>query len=261
MAAELAAHAGNGQAAAEQEYRRALAARPNDPATVAGLAHVLMLEKKPVEAEAILTTALNEHAGDMGLTAQLADVYVSEGKTAQAAPLVEQMHASRPGDGAIARMLADLYEQSSEYAKAEPLLAALANQAPQDAALADDYAETLMHLGRHAEAERLLQRLVAQPHLFDQPPNGKDLLGEAASNLALAASENGDPTECLQALTLRDTVLPTSPSSLFLRAISHDKLRQRKEAIAAYKQFLAVANGKYPDQEFQARHRLVALDR
>ena len=260
MAAELAAHAGNGQAAAEQEYRRALAARPNDPATTAGLAHVLLQEKKPDEAEAILLKALAEQAGDMVLTAQLAAVYVSEGRTAEALPLVEQMHGSRPADGAISRMLADLYVQSSEYDKAEPLLAALAGQAPQDAGLVDDYADSLMHLGRHAEAERLLQRLVAQPHLFDQLPNGKELLGAAASHLALAASENGDPTECLQALALRDTVLPTSPMTLFLRAISYDKLRRSKEAIAAYKQFLAGANGKFPDQEFQARHRLVALE-
>jgi hypothetical protein len=27
-----------------------------------------------------------------------------------------------------------------------------------------------------------------------------------------------------------------------------------------YKQFLAVADGKHPDQEWQARHRLIALD-
>jgi hypothetical protein len=64
----------------------------------------------------------------------------------------------------------------------------------------------------------------------------------------------------LQALAARATVLPNSPSSLFLEATSYDTLRENKEAAKAYRAFLAVANGKYPDQEFQARHRLVALD-
>jgi len=36
-------------------------------------------------------------------------------------------------------------------------------------------------------------------------------------------------------------------------------LHQTKEAEKAYTAFLAVAEGKYPDQEFQARHRLIAL--
>jgi len=34
----------------------------------------------------------------------------------------------------------------------------------------------------------------------------------------------------------------------------------RKEAAASYHQFLAVANGQFPDQEWQARHRLIAIE-
>ena len=64
----------------------------------------------------------------------------------------------------------------------------------------------------------------------------------------------------LQALAARATVLPNSPSSLFLEATAHDTLHQVKEATESYKAFLAVADGKYPDQEFEARHRLVALE-
>jgi hypothetical protein len=63
----------------------------------------------------------------------------------------------------------------------------------------------------------------------------------------------------LQALAERATVLPNSPVTLFLEATAHDTLRQTKDAERAYRAFLAVAGGKYPDQEFQARHRLVAL--
>lgn len=260
MAADLAAQATNGQAAAEKEYRRALAAEPNDPGTTAGLAHVLVLEKKTAEAETVLRAALDAHPSDPGLTAQLANVYVAEGKTNDALPLVVTMHTSRPADAAITRLLADLYVQAGDFEHAEPLLAPLVIQSPNDPALADDYADALIHQRDYAKAEELLQRLVAQPSLFAPLPNGKELFGSAASHLAFAASENADPAECLRALALRATVAPPSPSSLFLEAISHDKLRQKKEAIDAYKRFLAAAGGKFPNQEFQARHRLVALN-
>jgi predicted Zn-dependent protease len=257
LSAELAAGATNGQAAAEQAYRKSLAAEPNDPAATAGLAHLLLQAKKATEAEPMLTAALAEHPGDTRLTVQLAAVYAAEGKNDEALPLVEQLHTAHPDEPAVSRMLADLYAGSGDYAKAEPLLATLGGASPQDGVLADDHADALIHLGRFAEAVALLKPIVAQPILFHSPQD----LGSAASHLAFASSENHDPVGCLQALVVRGTVLPPSPSSLFLEAISHDRLRQRKEAAEAYKRFLAAANGKFPDQEFQARHRLVALGR
>jgi predicted dinucleotide-utilizing enzyme len=86
-----------------------------------------------------------------------------------------------------------------------------------------------------------------------------DAWADTAEHLAFAASKNKDPQTSLKALAARETVVPNDASSLFLEAISHDALRQNKDAIVSYKEFLAVSNGKFPDQEFEARHRLVAL--
>ena len=47
----------------------------------------------------------------------------------------------------------------------------------------------------------------------------------------------------------------------FLRAIILDKLRQIKPAKEAYERFLALSQGKSPDQEFQARQRVRILQR
>jgi hypothetical protein len=47
---------------------------------------------------------------------------------------------------------------------------------------------------------------------------------------------------------------------LFLEATAHDKLHQFKQATDLYKQFLSVANGNFPDEEWEARHRLIALE-
>ena len=58
---------------------------------------------------------------------------------------------------------------------------------------------------------------------------------------------------------MRANVLPQSPSSLFLAATANDKLHHVKQATDLYRQFLSAANGKFPDEEFEARHRLVTL--
>jgi tetratricopeptide (TPR) repeat protein len=47
----------------------------------------------------------------------------------------------------------------------------------------------------------------------------------------------------------------------FLRAIILDKTHQPKPALEAYRQFLALSEGKNPDQEWQARQRERTLQR
>jgi hypothetical protein len=54
--------------------------------------------------------------------------------------------------------------------------------------------------------------------------------------------------------------LPEIPIGFFLRATAYDHLRDYKQASLNYHRFLEGANGKYPDQEWQARHRLIAIE-
>jgi len=46
-----------------------------------------------------------------------------------------------------------------------------------------------------------------------------------------------------------------TPGTWFLTAIMLDAAHQLKPALAAYQRFLALSQGKSPDQEFQARQR------
>jgi tetratricopeptide (TPR) repeat protein len=259
LAAEAAERL-NDYPGAEAAYRRLLKAAPNDLETTAGLAHVLVRENKTEEAETLLIAGLQAHASDPALTAQLAAIYAQKDdpeSSAKAAPMVETLHQKQPDDANISRLLARLYLKAGEPEKAEPLYAALVKQQPNDPTLADDLGSTLIHLRRYAEAEALLQKAVATPAAF--PPGGDDLAG-AYSDLAFAASENNDPATTLQALELRAKIAPNTAGSLFLQATSYDKLHQVKQASAAYEAFLTLANGKFPDQEWQARHRLIALE-
>lgn len=256
LSAELAAATANGAGSAETVYRHLLLTHPNDPEASAGLAHLLVQAGHAAEAEPLLTTALAAHPGDPALTIQLASVYNAQGKASLALPLVLALSQSNPNDINLRRILAGLYADTGDWTRAESLLAVLTAEDPRDTRAIDDRGRALVHLRRYAEAQAILSRIVRQPALFPTPAD----LGDAAGHLAFAASENNDPAAALQAIEVRATVLPSSPELLFVQAISYDKLRQVKLAQQAYKAFLQASKGANPDQEFQARHRLVALE-
>ncbi len=254
LAGELAEASGD-PTAAELSYRRLLAVDPKNQDATAALIHILLTQKKPDQAETLLTAALANDPDNPTLNAQLASLYEQQGKADQALPIVEKLHAAHPADPSLARLLARLYTRSDQYDKAATLYAALVVVFPQDPTLLDDSANALIHLRKFAEAEALLKRAVDRPSAFPS----QDDLALAAGHLAFAASQNNDPATTLQAIAIRDKVLPKSPSSLFLAATAHDKLHHNKQATDLYQQFLSVADGKFPDEEWEARHRLLTL--
>ena len=258
LSARLAERAG-AMPEAEAAYRRLLAATPDDTDAIAGLSHALSAQGKNSEAESTLKTALKSHPDDARLVSQLAAVYGSEGKPQAAIPLIEQLRSAGSAnspDPALTRLLAHLYVLSGDNAKAEPLYRQLVSENPKDPSLLDDLATVLVQEQKFPEAEALLTKALNLRSAFPS----QEAWAETAGHLAFAASRNSDPRTTLQALAARATVLPNSPASLFLEATAHDTLHQFREAERAYRAFLAIAGGKFPDQEFQARHRLVALE-
>jgi Flp pilus assembly protein TadD len=258
IGAEMAVDAGD-PADAEMAFRRALKLTPGDVDAAAGLAHTLELQKKLAEAEAVLNDALKLHADDPRLISQLATLYVAEDKAKDATPLLEELRAKSPAyanDAALTRLQARVYEMSGDHANAEKLYRELAQSSPADPGLLDDLGGVLVQEQKYPEAESVFARAVGMRTQF----HNDAAWGVAASHLAYAASKAGHPQVTLQALSARATVLPDTPSVLFLRAISYDSLHQRKQAIESYQAFLRVAAGKFPDEEFEARHRLVALE-
>ena len=256
--AEMAERAGDA-ADAEASYRRALTLLPGDIDATAGLAHVLQQQGKMADADAVLSGGLKAHPNDARLVAQAATLYAAEGKEAQAIPLLEQLRSADPkiaSEPDTTRLLARLYYLHGDNAAAEKLYTTLLTATPNDPVLLDALGSAQVKQGHDAEAEATLAKAVALRTEF----HDDQAWGEAAGHLAFAASKNHDPKACLQALAARATVLPNSPTSLFLEATALDTLHQSKEAAKAYRAFLALAGDKFPDQEFEARHRLVALD-
>jgi tetratricopeptide (TPR) repeat protein len=261
LSAQLAERAGDAPGA-EGAYRKALATAPGDIDAAVGLARALKTEGKLAEAQSTLTAAIDAspaNAEDSRLVAELAAVYSAEGKDAQAIPLVEQLRTKNPDAAkspAITEMLARLYAMNARDADAEPLYKSLVTASPDDPTLLDALGGVLVKEAKNDEAVAVLKKAVSMRAAF----HDDQAWGEAASHLAFAASRGHQPELCLQALAARATVLPNSPASLFLEATAHDSLHQKKEAIASYKAFLAAANGKFPDEEFESRHRLIALE-
>jgi hypothetical protein len=174
--------------------------------------------------------------------------------------LLEKLHAANPQDANITRLLARVYLDTDHPDQADPLYAALISAQSQagknpDPTLLDDRAEALLRLHRPAAAETLLKQAVANPAAFPT----RAALADAATHLAFAAAGIDDPRTTLQALALRATVLPPSPSTLFLEAMANDTLHRNARAIDLYRQFLTAVGTDYPDQAAQARQRLAAL--
>jgi hypothetical protein len=60
---------------------------------------------------------------------------------------------------------------------------------------------------------------------------------------------------------MRSKYLPEIPVTYFLWATAYDTLHQKASAAAYYHHFLDSAAGKMPNEEWQARQRLIILER
>jgi tetratricopeptide (TPR) repeat protein len=249
LAATLA-EANGDNAAAEAAYRRLLIKQPNSNQAIAGLAHLLIARKKYPEAEELLQSAQKAAPDDPALTAQLAAVLVAQDK-ADALPLLQDFHTKHPQDAAITRMLAQVNADAGEYEESDKLYVALLAASPKDADLLVGHGQNLIRMHRYPEALQMFESATA----IDETN------GDAWNGLAFAAFETHQPTVTLHALSVRSKYLPESATIYFLWATAYDTLHDKKRASAYYHKFLDSAAGKLPDQEWQARQRLVLLEK
>ncbi len=234
---------------AETAYRRALNQQPESSAATAGLVHVLIAQKKYADAEPLIKSALIRDPDDPALNTQLAIVLNAEGKQNESVSALEKLHDKQPGNASISTMLADAYTQSGAAEKADLLYVQLLKSSPDDPALLTDRGENLIRQQRYPEAVAVLQRAV----------NLKPDNAAAWSSLAFAASESHQYQLVLDSLSARSKYLEETPATYFLWATAYDNLHHTKEAADYYHRFLTASNGRFPDQEWQAKHRLVTL--
>ena len=250
LAAQIADAAGDADVA-EQEYRKLLQEQPNSPQAAAGLAHLLIQQKRYSDAQPLVSAALQQHPDDPALNAEMAVILNGEGKGADALAVLQKLHGLEPENRDVAGMLADAEFQAGDLDAADALYQQLLAATPNDPDLLDSHGQILIRQQHFAEALTVFQRAVAV--------RADD--ADAWSGIAFADSKLGRWTDELQALSMRSKYAPENPSSLFLWATAYDNLHQNKAAADYYRRFLAADQGKLPDQEWQARHRLLALEK
>ena len=235
---------------AEQKYKQALALDSRSTDAVIGLANIYMRGRRFPEAEDYLRKLLIEHADSAPVHIQLGRVLAAEGKTDAA---IAELHAGlklAPGEDAARRELADLYAAAGKNELAEAAYRELLVAHPDDPELHDGLGKALLWQKKSQEAQR---EFISSVKL-------KPGFGDAYYDLAFAANENKDYPLVIRALDARAKLLPETPMTYFLRASAYDHLRDFRNAATNFHLFLNVANGKYPDQEWQATHRLIAIE-
>lgn len=264
---------------AEAAYRSALLLDPRSAAAESGLATSLIRQKRADDAAPHVQQAfVLDRSYRAGFVA-LAQLYESTGRTAEAITFYRMF----PDNPEALERLGVLLTEKGETADAIQALEAVMEKMPTDTRrieLAQAYAQNK----QMDKAQAVLQpALQASPNDFDLrmfdgkllrdqrkfleaadqfsaatrlKPNAGDAWNELSAALVLGERYS-------QALAAFDRIRALgaeNPGSLFFRALSHDRLRQRPEAVENYNKFLAVSQGKFPDQEFQARQRVRILE-
>jgi tetratricopeptide (TPR) repeat protein len=235
---------------AEVEYKQVLVLDPHSSEAVIGLTNIYMKSGRVAEAEPLLRQLATDRPDDAGLHLQLGRVLAAQGKKAEAIPEIQAALKLSPNDSEAQRDLAELQTQSANLPDAEKTYRDLLKSTPNDAELHHSLGEILLKQRHFPEAELEFRAAIKLKPDF----------GAAYGSLAIAASENQNYPLAIKAMEVRDKLLPPTAVGYFLRATAYDHLRDFKQASVYYHLFLDAAKGQYPDQEWQARHRLIAIE-
>jgi len=236
--------------AAEAEYKKVLVLEPQSTEAAIGLTNIYMKSGHVDLAEPLLRRLTAERPEDAGLHLQLARVLVAQGKKDDAVVELQAAVKFAPKDSEAQRELAELLVQGKKLQDAEKIYRDLIVDHPNDADLHGQLGGVLLKEHKFPDAQA---EFIATIKL-------KPDLGEAYGSLAVAANETNNYPLTIKALDARAKLLPETPVSYFLRATALDHLQDYKQASKYYHLFLDSAGGKYPDEEWKARHRLVAIE-
>ncbi len=237
-------------AEAESEYKQTLAIVPGNSDALTALTNLYMRQKRFPDAELLLRKLAVVNPNDAGVHLQLGRMLIIADKKEEAATQLEAGLKLDPRDEKAQRDLANLYSEMGKPAEAQQAYTTLLSSHPDDAGLHHGLGRVLLKQKKYVDAEQeLLKAVQLQPNL-----------GDAYGDLAIAASENKDYAMTIKAMDMRAKYVPETPISYFFRATAYDHLHDSKQAAKYYHQFLETAAGKFPDQEWQATHRLIAIE-
>ena len=275
------AQMGTGDATkAEQSYRAALDLDGKSAGGHLGLGRALASEGKLADAAPEFRRAAELDPEYHDALLELAALYEKDKQYAEAIALYQQF----PGNAAAQERLGTLLIQSKQYGEAIPRLEQAYSQSPTQAnraALAAAYvfsnqgAKALPLLDQavsgdpanydlrlmYARALRDQKQYGAAARHFTEATKLKADAGPVWDELGGVLYLAGDYPAALTALDRARQLGENSAGNTFFRALALDRMHQVKPALEAYREFLAMSQGKNPDQEFQARQRAKLLQK
>jgi tetratricopeptide (TPR) repeat protein len=272
--------AGNAAAKALENYRAAASLDPKSAAAQLGIAHSLAAQGNLSEAAPYFQSAAALDPQYRTSLAELAALDEKAGKKDEAIAIYRQF----PNDPAAQEHLGQLLLDTKQYGDAVPALEAAYAKSPTPANRTG-LAMAYLFTQQGDKALPLLDKSVAdEPGNFDLrimyahalrdkkqyrsagdqftaalklKPDAAHTWDELGGVLYLA----DDDQPALAAFERAHQLGENTAGNWFLRAIILDKTHQLKPAIEAYKQFLALSEGKNPNQEWQARQRASLLQK
>lgn len=267
-------------AKAEENYKLAMALDAKSAGAQLGMAQALVQDGKVADAEPYFRKAAELEPKYRDYLLQLGGLYEKGGRTEEAiaiyrefpengpaqARLGELLLEARKFEDAVPRLeeaygkdpsasnrsaLAAAYVFTRKLDKALPLLEQCVAAAPADY-------DTRMMYARALRDRRQFQPAARQ---FYEAAKLKPAEPKSWTELGDMLYMAGDLPQALGAFEQAAKAGDNSAGNWFLRAIILDKVHQVKPAKEAYEHFLALSQGKNPDQEFQARQRARILQR
>jgi Flp pilus assembly protein TadD len=267
-------------AKAEESYKLAIALDPKSAGAQLGMAQTLVQQGRIGDADAHFRQAAQLDPKNRHYLLELAGLYEKGSQTREAiaiyrefplnpeaqARMGELLLEDKQFDDAVPRLeeaygkdpspanrsaLAAAYALSRKLDKALPLLQQSVAADPGNFELRMMYARTLRDQRQFQPAARQFYEAAKLKPAEPKPWT------ELGGMLYMA----GDLPQALSAFEQAAKNGENAAGNWFLRAIILDKLHQIKPAKEAYEHFLALSQGKNPDQEFQARQRARILRR
>jgi tetratricopeptide (TPR) repeat protein len=266
--------------AAQAAFESALKLDPNMSVAELGLGQALKHQDKLDEALAHYKKAVALDDRNRSFLLEIASALAQSNRQTEAVELFAQF----PEDAGAREALGNLYLSMNRPSDAVTQFEAATKMSPTPAnqvALASAYLKN----NQADLAQPILERaLAANPNDFELrmvvarlhrdrrefplaaslfvsaaalKPDSVKAWNEAASAFVMAEKY----PEALDALDHVRALNAETPGDLFYRAIVLDKLHQVKPALASYQRFLELSQGKFPDQEFQARQRSRILEK
>ncbi|MGB7022836.1 MAG: tetratricopeptide repeat protein [Candidatus Acidiferrales bacterium] len=246
--AELAAGKAS---AAEPEFREALKLKTNDTESELGLAQSLIEQKKSADAAAALADYLRGNPDDAKTHALRASLLTDLGRNDEALAELDRAAKGATETLEALKLRSVIYYREKDFEKAASALQKAAAIAPQDAGIRARLGHALLETKNYAGAAQELTEALR----LDASSN------DALRDLVAAEYLGKNYPATLAAINLLAARETLKPGAWFVRATCYDHMGQAKEALDAYRKFLAMNTDQTSNEYFEATGRVRFLER